>query len=97
VEASLPLDTTVFAHLWDESGQAVAQHDTFDAAPLTLQPGDRVLQLQTIRVENAPENIRLVLGLYNLQSQSRWQRMEGEPSDAFVLVEDWQPGDGGKE
>jgi hypothetical protein len=35
--------------------------------------------------------------LYNLQSQSRWQRMEGEPSDAFVLVEDWQPGDGGKE
>jgi 4-amino-4-deoxy-L-arabinose transferase-like glycosyltransferase len=97
VEAPLPWDTTVFAHLWDESGQAVAQHDTFDAAPLTLQPGDRVLQLQTIRVENAPENIRLVLGLYNLQSQSRWQRMEGEPSDAFVLVEDWQPGDGGKE
>jgi hypothetical protein len=90
VMAPLPWDTMMFAHLWDEQGQAAAQHDTFDAAPATLQPGDRFLQLQTIRVENQSEPYRLVVGLYNFQSLTRWQRAEGDPADALILLTDWR-------
>lgn len=92
VDGALAWDTTLFAHLWDEAGQAVAQHDTLDAAPLTLRPGDRFLQLQVIQVGDLAEGLRLVVGVYNLQAQSRWQRVDGDPVDALILVGDWQPG-----
>lgn len=94
VDGALAWDTMLFAHLWDGEGQAVAQHDTFDAAPLTLRPGDRFLQLQVIQVGDLAEGLRLVVGVYNLQAQSRWERVDGEGGDVFVLVGEWRVGDG---
>ncbi|MFZ0545438.1 MAG: glycosyltransferase family 39 protein [Candidatus Promineifilaceae bacterium] len=90
VESGLPQDTTIFVHLQDDQGQTLAQSDTLDAAPLTMQPGDQFLELQTIKVEDLSASGSWVLGLYDLQSGLRWQRGGGEPADAVMLLSDWQ-------
>jgi hypothetical protein len=92
VNTLLPWDTTLFAHLLNNQFQPASQHDTFDAAPLTLRPGDHFLQLQIIQAAGLEESYRLTLGLYHLQSQARWQRTDGDPADHLVLITDWQPG-----
>ncbi len=48
VDAPLPSDLRSFIHVVDGSGNLVAQHDGFDAAPAELQAGDWVIQQHVI-------------------------------------------------
>ncbi|WP_420631978.1 ArnT family glycosyltransferase [Candidatus Leptofilum sp.] len=66
VEQALPSNLAAFMHLVDDTDQIVAQHDGFDAAPITLRSGDLVLQRHVLPVESAgaATQFDLYLGLY---------------------------------
>ena len=86
VERPLPADLAAFVHLLDGSGAVVAQHDGWDAAPTTLQPGDVVVQRHLLPwpVDLPSGEYRLQLGLYHRENGRRWT--QSDPSlDYFSL------------
>ncbi len=87
VENTLPWNLTAFVHLLNSQGDVVAQHDGFDAAALTLRPGDTILQLHTLPLpqNNEEEPFTLLVGLYTPDNKQRLTH-PGEPAD-FVILE----------
>lgn len=65
----------VFAHLLGGQGETLAVDDGLWVDPLTLQPGDRFLQIHRFSVasENASVPSALIVGLYDPQTGERWQ------------------------
>jgi len=73
VEDSLSTDLAAFVHWLDEDGELISQHDGFDAAPETLQPGDVVVQRHILPVTGPiPQGINsLHVGLYTRGDENR--------------------------
>lgn len=86
VERPLPADLAAFIHLLDSNGAVVAQHDGWDAAPQTLQPGDVVVQRHLLPwpVDLPPGEYRLQLGLYHRENGRRWTQADSS-LDHFSL------------
>ncbi len=86
VERPLPTDLATFVHLLDEQGQFVAQHDGWDAAPTTLQPGDVVIQRHLLWLPDGlpAGEYALQLGLYERGNGRRWPQGD-PPTDALRL------------
>ncbi len=90
VKGPLPADLAAFVHLVDAEGQLISQHDGFDAAPLTLQTGDQVLQLHDLPLPDLATQgpYTLQLGLY---TRGNGRRLildapgEGQPVDRLIL------------
>ena len=74
VEKMLPADLAPFVHLVDGDEKIVAQHDGFDAAAVTLQAGDLILQRHLLPLERpfSTENNTIYVGLYQRGSNTRW-------------------------
>jgi 4-amino-4-deoxy-L-arabinose transferase-like glycosyltransferase len=87
VETALPADLAAFMHLVDERGQIVAQHDGFDAAPITLQSGDIVLQRHILPVFPTENSVSytLLLGVYQRSTGQRFL-FGPEKEDRFRLA-----------
>jgi hypothetical protein len=91
VETALATDLAAFMHLVDGAGQIVAQHDGFDAVPITLQSGDIVLQRHVLPAVVAEEAAQydVFVGVYLRNSQQRLSfavEEEAEMEDRFKLV-----------
>ncbi len=72
LEGALPEDLSIFVHLVAPDGSIVAQHDGFDAAPSTLQTGDKVLQAHELDLASAEiDDAILQLGLYQRSTGQR--------------------------
>lgn len=92
VEGPLPADLAAFVHLVDAGERLVGQHDGFDAAPVTLQPGDTIVQRHVIPLAGAglPQGAALQVGLYTRGDGRRLlldAPVAGEPPDR-VRIED---------
>jgi hypothetical protein len=88
VERPLPADLSAFVHLLDNTETVVAQHDGWDAAAVTLQAGDIVVQrhiLPWTAALNAQAEYHLLLGLYQRHSSVRLS-LPQFPDDAFSLL-----------
>ncbi len=68
-------------------GQIVAQHDGFDAAPVTLQAGDVVLQRHLLPVFDLETAVpyTIFVGLYQRNSEQRLP-ITGVAGDRFSLA-----------
>ncbi len=80
----------VFAHLLDEHGALIASDDGLWVDPLTLQPGDRFIQLHRLLLPaDAPDGPYTVeLGLYDPRTGERWKILrggEGPYTDRILL------------
>jgi hypothetical protein len=87
VERPLPQDLSAFIHLLGSDGAVISQHDGWDAAPATLQPGDIVIQRHIIPWAEAMadrQGQRLQVGLYQRGTGARLNQ-PAPPFDAFVL------------
>ena len=72
VERGLPTDLSAFMHLVDSEDNIVAQHDGFDAAAVTVQPGDLILQRHVLFFEQLPAaEYNLYVGLYQRHTAQR--------------------------
>ena len=80
----------VFAHLLDVDGGVLDVDDGLWVDPLTLQPGDRFVQLHRFALPSAPsaEPYTLRLGLYDPKTNQRWDTLGagGEPEADVVYV-----------
>ncbi len=87
VEQALPSNLAAFMHLVDGAEQIIAQHDGFDAAPVTLHSGDIVLQRHELSVEisEATEPYDLFLGLY-LRGTNERLRLDNGSEDRLWLT-----------
>ena len=83
-DAPLPSDLRAFIHVVDESGNLVAQHDGFDAAPAELQVGDYVIQHHVIDLSSVFGVVQLHAGLYTLHDQTRLKPV-GQSMEIVVL------------
>ncbi|MBE2199815.1 MAG: hypothetical protein IAE79_14465 [Anaerolinea sp.] len=86
VEATLPPDLAAFVHLLVDGTTTVTQHDGFDAAPSTLQPGDVVVQYHILPLpETLPDRrMTLQVGLYE-RDNGRRLRQDGSQADSIIL------------
>jgi hypothetical protein len=86
VEKQLPADLAAFVHLEDFEHTIVAQHDGFDAASVTLQSGDVVLQRHLLPSNEplAAANYTLYVGLYTRGNGQRLLSFDQE--DRFMLA-----------
>jgi hypothetical protein len=86
VERPLPPDLSAFIHLSNNAGEVVSQHDGWDAAPETLQPGDTILQRHLLPWvdEMDGDGQRLQVGLYQRETGIRLKQ-SAPPFDAFDL------------
>jgi hypothetical protein len=73
----------VFAHLVDNDGTVVDTDDGLWVDPLTLEPGDRFMQIHRFSVPDRPAvgSYALELGLYDPKTSERWLMLSanGEP------------------
>ncbi len=80
----------VFAHLLDVDGQVLDIDDGLWVDPLTLQPGDRFVQLHWFTLPSAPSAwpYALRLGLYDPKTTHRWETLgaNGELAADVVYV-----------
>ena len=84
-------DAKVFVHLYDASGQLVAQHDAIPAnetrPPSTWRPGERILDRHGLALpEGATGPWRLVVGLYDPQTGERLVAEGGETAVEVGMV-----------
>ncbi|MCP4421945.1 MAG: hypothetical protein GY805_35475 [Chloroflexi bacterium] len=86
VEKQLPPDLAAFVHLQDAEHEIVAQHDGFDAATVTLQSGDVVLQRHILQAERPlqPADYTLFVGLYTRGNDQRL--LLPDQTDRFMLM-----------
>ena len=85
VSQPLPWDLKAFVHLIDGAGNVVAQHDGFDAAPIRLRTGDRVVQLHTIFFPMTElDAYELNLGLYTIGNGRLTHG--GDPQDRIIIT-----------
>jgi 4-amino-4-deoxy-L-arabinose transferase-like glycosyltransferase len=94
VNEHLPSDLAVFIHLEDEEGRIVSQSDGLDAAASTLHPGDRLMQVHSMKIdEKLPVgSYRLITGLYLRNSGIRLSQSDGR--DHFLLLRCENDGEG---
>lgn len=86
VEQALPADIAIFAHILDQDGNLIGQHDGFDAFAPTLQAGDVVWQWHPLPLPpDAPPPATLALGLYTRGNLARLTH-EGEPADQIRIT-----------
>jgi len=87
---SLPPFLTSFAHLLDQDGSIVAQHDRQSVLADTLQPGDIFMQLLQIDLppDLPPGEYRLTLGWYTGDTGQRLPLYEGDTirGDRLLLL-----------
>ncbi len=80
----------VFAHLLDSDGAFLAGDDGFWVDPLTLQPGDRFVQIHRFTLPpDAPAGpYTLALGLYDPLTGDRWPTLQsdGQFGPDFVQI-----------
>jgi hypothetical protein len=80
----------VFAHVVDASGRVQATDDGLWVDPLTLQPGDRFVQIHRFAVPadtpRGPD--RLQLGLYDPKTDRRWP-VDGDSHRDSVVISAW--------
>lgn len=76
VERPLPEDLAAFVHFLAETGTLAAQHDGWDAAPATLQPGDVVVQRHLIWLppDLSAGEYAIQVGVYQRRDGRRWLR-----------------------
>lgn len=86
VEDTLPADLRIFIHAVDETGNLVAQHDGFDAAPEELRSGDIVIQHHVLDLPETAGSLELQVGLYTLNNQQRLLPV-GFQRDIVVLTQ----------
>jgi hypothetical protein len=88
VEAPLPWDLSIFAHLLAPDRSIVAQHDGMDAAAITLRPGDEFIQWHSLPMPSSvpagPHTLQV--GLYRRGDGTRLTH-PGDPADRIVLIE----------
>ena len=84
VNGALEWDLSMFTHLVDENENLINQDDGLDVAPLTLQPGDRFLQLHSVALPEGNGVFTLNLGLY-LRSDGLRLLHEGETTDRLII------------
>jgi len=87
VEKQLPADLAAFVHLENLEQTIVAQHDGFDAASVTLQSGDIVLQRHVIDANQPlePASYTLYVGLYTRGNRQRLRSLD-QKEDRFILA-----------
>ncbi len=87
--ARLPVDLKAFLHLLTPEGEAITQHDGWDAAPLTLHAGDRVIQRHLLDLSHIPpDNYTLQLGLYRFYDGQRLPHTApNQPPDRLLLTD----------
>jgi len=75
----------IFVHALAEDGRIVAQWDGLGAAWEGWHEGDTLLQMHELSLPEAESmtEVRLVTGLYNPQTDSRWQTESG--ADHFEI------------
>lgn len=80
----------VLAHLLDASGAILAVDDGLWVDPLTLQPGDRFIQVHrfTVPAEGPEGPYDLKLGLYDPKTNKRWAVNGPVPRD-YLLISGW--------
>jgi hypothetical protein len=87
---SLPPFLTSFAHLLDQDGSIVAQHDRQSVLADTLQPGDIFMQQLQIDLppDMPPGKHRLTLGWYSGDTGQRLPLYEGDTTrgDRLLLL-----------
>ena len=67
----------VLAHLVDAEGKAIEIDDGLWVDPLTLQPGDRFVQVHRLSVPEAPAQPHILkVGLYDPKTNRRWHTLE---------------------
>ena len=88
-EKELPADLAIFAHLLAEDGAIVSQHDGLDATPLTLRPGDLIIQRHVLELPEVlpAEPLILQVGMYQ-RTDGRRLLHDGFPSDRIILLSD---------
>jgi hypothetical protein len=89
MEEALPDDVAIFAHLKNEEGELISQHDGFDAAPGTLISGDLLVQRHVLPLkEPFPVGAHtLHIGLYRRGDGQRFKLVDDsiEPADQIVF------------
>lgn len=67
----------VFTHLTDRDGRVLDTDDGLWVDPLTLQPGDRFVQIHHLRVpaDSSAEPSAVEVGLYDPKTNRRWQAL----------------------
>lgn len=88
VKRPLPDSLVSFIHLLNKEGEIMAQHDGWDAAAMTLQSGDVVVQRHFLPwPKNLPSGeYTIQLGLYNRENGQRWP-LDTSPMDTILLDE----------
>jgi hypothetical protein len=85
VNNPLPNHLTIFVHLLNAQGELVAQHDALDAAPISLQVGDRILQLHPLPLPASDGPFAVQVGLYT-PPDGRRLPVSGQTADTYPLA-----------
>lgn len=78
----------IFAHLLDADGRVLSIDDGLWVDPLTLQPGDRFVQIHRLAVpsDSSVWPHALELGLYDPKTNQRWDAVGAEGASGTDLV-----------